>query len=101
MEACMEQACTETEGATLRTEMEAYAKAHHVPILNEHGRRFYAEFVRKQQPHRILELGTAIGYSALLALSIDGDLRNVVVFFEQDFLKIETRYFLPISFHSD
>ena len=70
MEACMEQACTETEGATLRTEMEAYAKAHHVPILNEHGRRFYAEFVRKQQPHRILELGTAIGYSALLALSI-------------------------------
>ena len=49
MEACMEQACTETEGATLRTEMEAYAKAHHVPILNEHGRRFYAEFVRKQQ----------------------------------------------------
>ncbi|WP_294146605.1 O-methyltransferase [uncultured Selenomonas sp.] len=70
MEACREQACMETEGVTLRMEMEAYAKAHHVPILNEHGRRFYAEFVRKQQPHRILELGTAIGYSALLALSL-------------------------------
>lgn len=58
------------EGAALRAEMEAYAKAHHVPILNEHGRKFYAEFVREQQPHRILELGTAIGYSALLALTI-------------------------------
>ena len=54
----------------LRAEMEAYAKAHHVPILNKHGRRFYAEFVRQAQPHRILELGTAIGYSALLALSL-------------------------------
>ncbi|WP_414160599.1 O-methyltransferase, partial [Selenomonas sp.] len=49
--------------------METYAEAHNVPILNANGRRFYAQFIREAQPHRILELGTAIGYSALLMLS--------------------------------
>lgn len=54
----------------LLQEMERYAVAHDVPILNENGRRYYAQFIREAQPHRILELGTAIGYSALLALSL-------------------------------
>lgn len=55
--------------SALLRELETYAAAHHIPILNPNGRRYYAQFVREAQPHRILELGTAIGYSALLALS--------------------------------
>lgn len=61
---------TQMETATLLREMEAYAEAHNVPILNANGRRFYAQFIHEAQPHRILELGTAIGYSALLALPL-------------------------------
>ena len=54
----------------LLQEMERYAAAHDVPILNANGRRYYAQFIREARPHRILELGTAIGYSSLLALSL-------------------------------
>ena len=58
------------EASALLREMETYAEKNNVPILNANGRRFYAQFIREAQPHRILELGTAIGYSALLALSL-------------------------------
>ena len=60
------------ETEALLAEMEQYAEAHHVPIINEGGRRVFVELVRTYQPRRILEVGTAIGYSALLALSHAG-----------------------------
>ena len=49
-------------------EMEAYARARQVPILTEAARPVFLRTVRKSAPRRILELGTAIGYSAMLAL---------------------------------
>ena len=42
------------ETEALLREMEQYAQAHHVPILNEGGRRVFAEIVRELRPHRIL-----------------------------------------------
>ena len=54
----------------LLREMEHYAEKGHVPIINERGRAVFAEIVKKKQPQKILEIGTAIGYSALLALSL-------------------------------
>ena len=51
---------------TLLAEMEAYAAEHHIPIINKHGRGTFLEEVRKCQPHRVLEIGMAIGYSTLL-----------------------------------
>lgn len=58
---------TETVDSLLR-EMEAYARARQVPILTEAARPVFLWTVREAAPRRILELGTAIGYSALLAL---------------------------------
>lgn len=52
----------------LLREMESYAAEHHVPIINERGRRAFLEVVQQERPHRILEIGTAIGYSTLLLL---------------------------------
>ena len=52
----------------LLQEMEAYARARQVPILTEAARPVFLRTVRAAAPRRILELGTAIGYSALLAL---------------------------------
>lgn len=40
------------ETTALLQEMETYAEAHNVPILNANGRRFYAQFIREAQPHR-------------------------------------------------
>lgn len=47
-------------------EMEAYARAQRVPILQAAGRRRLLEAALVKRPRRILEIGTAIGYSALL-----------------------------------
>ena len=52
----------------LLREMERYAREHEVPILTEAARPVFLQTVRKAAPRRILEIGTAIGYSALLAL---------------------------------
>ena len=52
----------------LLREMEMFAREHETPILTEAARPLFLQTVREAAPRRILELGTAIGYSALLAL---------------------------------
>ena len=47
-------------------EMEKYAKLNYVPIVMKDAARLLAFMVSLQKPGKILELGTAIGYSALL-----------------------------------
>lgn len=51
---------------SLFKEMETFAKEYNVPIINENGRKVFIEIVQKYKPQRVLEIGTAIGYSALL-----------------------------------
>lgn len=51
---------------SLFKEMETFAKEYKVPIINENGRKVFIEIVQKYKPQRVLEIGTAIGYSALL-----------------------------------
>ncbi|KGX93538.1 SAM-dependent methyltransferase [Pontibacillus halophilus JSM 076056 = DSM 19796] len=46
-------------------EMEAYAKEHHVPIMEPLGMEYLLQLLRIHQPDRILEIGAAIGYSAI------------------------------------
>jgi predicted O-methyltransferase YrrM len=46
--------------------MEDFAALHHVPIINERGRQAFLQVVQEAKPHRVLEIGTAIGYSSLL-----------------------------------
>lgn len=45
--------------------LEQYASEHPVPIMEKEGIHFLTQLIRLQQPNTILELGTAIGYSAL------------------------------------
>ncbi|KZN98749.1 O-methyltransferase [Pseudobacillus badius] len=49
----------------LFAEMEAFAREHRVPIMEPAGIEALLQIMRIQQPKRILEIGTAIGYSAL------------------------------------
>ncbi|WP_100331657.1 O-methyltransferase [Bacillus xiapuensis] len=46
-------------------EMEAYAREHRVPIMEAVGIEALLQLLRIQKPKKILEIGTAIGYSAL------------------------------------
>lgn len=50
----------------LLQEMEGFAAAQHMPIINERGRGAFIEVVRAAKATRVLEIGTAIGYSTLL-----------------------------------
>lgn len=47
------------------TKLESEAKADQVPIMDRSGMNFVAQLVRLTRPGQILEIGTAIGYSAL------------------------------------
>lgn len=46
-------------------EMEEYARVHHVPIMELVGVETLLQILRIHQPNKILEIGTAIGYSAI------------------------------------
>jgi len=49
----------------LLQEMERYAEEHYVPILNLESAGFLRVLLQIAKPQRILELGTAIGYSTI------------------------------------
>lgn len=46
-------------------ELEKYAAIHRVPIIEKDGIQFLTQLIRMKQPKKVLEIGTAIGYSAL------------------------------------
>lgn len=50
----------------LKTELEVLAEKDHVPILRETERNLLLAVAAEVNPRKILEIGTAIGYSALL-----------------------------------
>ncbi|MCA1021675.1 O-methyltransferase [Halobacillus litoralis] len=49
-------------------DMESFAEEHKIPIMEPLGMNFLMQLIRMQKPERILEIGTAIGYSALCML---------------------------------
>lgn len=71
----------------LLTEMEQYAKQHQVPIMELAGMEAMLQILRIQKPKTILEVGTAIGYSALRMVTALQDAK--VVTMERDPERIE------------
>lgn len=47
-------------------EMENYGREENVPIINEKGKKVFCDILKKYRPKKALEIGTAIGYSAVL-----------------------------------
>lgn len=54
---------------SLLDEMRRYAIEHDVPIVRRESEALLTELVQNNQPRRLLEIGTAIGYSTLLLAS--------------------------------
>nr|WP_100011905.1 O-methyltransferase [Lentibacillus sediminis] len=67
-------------------EMEQQAKKDHVPIMDPVSMEFIMQLIRLHQPVNILEIGTAIGYSALRMLQANPDAAIITI--EKD----DTRY---------
>ncbi len=75
-------------------EMEQYATAHHVPIMDRGGIELFISLLRLQKPQRILEIGSAIGYSAIrIAEALPG---AAVMTIERD----NARYLKAVDFIS-
>ena len=50
----------------LLKELEAYAKAHEIPIMQPEDVQLMRVLCMLKKPEKILEIGTAIGYSAII-----------------------------------
>ena len=60
------------ETSDLNQELREYAKENHVPIIDEEVKQFLSFYLNTLKPHKILELGTAIGYSSIWMSQIKG-----------------------------
>ena len=58
----------------LLEEIENYAKKEDVPIMQKDGIEFLEKFIKENDIKNILEIGTAIGYSAIKMALVDKDI---------------------------
>lgn len=72
-------------------EMEIYAEANNVPIMQKEGIEFFRELAEKEEIKSILELGTAIGYSAIQLARLHPEMHIVSI--ERD----QKRYQLAVE----
>ena len=67
-------------------EMEEYASLHNVPIIEKDSIAFIMKYIKAHNIKRVLEIGSAIGYSAILMASATQEVEVTTI--ERD----ETRY---------
>ena len=65
--------------------IEEYAHKNNIPIMMSDGIEFLTNFIKKNKVKRILEIGSAIGYSAIRMALVDSDINVVTI--ERDVLR--------------
>ena len=71
--------------------MKDYAKENNVPIITDGGLHYLIKYIKKNNIKNILEVGTAIGYSAIMMCGIADDIKVTTI--ERD----EKRYLEAIK----
>lgn len=89
------------ELAGLLAEMKSYGEANHVPIINANGLHVLVEAVRAKKPARVLEIGTAIGYSALYIAANAAENVEIVTLELSEERAAEARSFIDRSRFAD
>ena len=64
---------------TLLEEMEQYALEKDVPIMLQEGITFMCSFIKEHQLKSILEIGSAIGYSAIRMAMLDKNIHITTI----------------------
>ena len=59
--------------------LKEYAKRENIPIMQDEGIEFLTSFIEKKDIKNILEIGTAIGYSAIMMAGIKGDIHITTI----------------------
>lgn len=60
-------------------EIEKYAKDNNIPIMLKDGINFLTHYIKKNNIKNILEIGTAIGYSAIKMALVDKDIHITTI----------------------
>lgn len=60
-------------------EMEKYAKEKNVPIMEKEGIKFLTKYIKDNNIKSILEIGAAIGYSAIKMASVSDDIKVTTI----------------------
>lgn len=60
-------------------EMEEYAKEHHIPIMLPDGIEFVLKYIEENSIQNILEIGTAIGYSAIRMCLVNPNIKVTTI----------------------
>ena len=63
----------------LLIEMEVYAELNSVPIMQKEGIEFMCNFIREHNIKSILEIGSAIGYSAIQMALVDDNIHVTTI----------------------
>ena len=61
------------------SEIKKYARKNQVPIMKDDGLDFICNYIREHNVKRILEIGTAIGYSAIQFAKVNPDITVVTI----------------------
>ena len=56
-----------------------YAKSENIPIMQDDGIEFLTSFIEKKQIKNILEIGSAIGYSAIMMAKVNKDIHVTTI----------------------
>ncbi len=59
--------------------LEAFAKEENVPIMQKDGIEFLEDYIKKHNVKNILEIGTAIAYSAIRMASLDKNIKITTI----------------------
>lgn len=57
-------------------DIEKYAKDNNIPIMQKDGIKFLEKFIKENNVKKILEIGSAIGYSAIKMAKVD---KNIII----------------------
>ena len=60
-------------------EIREYAEENNVPIMTEDGIKFLTNYIKKHNIKKILEIGAAIGYSAIMMALVDEEIEITTI----------------------
>ena len=72
-------------------ELEEFAKENNIPIMQKDGIEFLTNYIKENNIKNILEIGSAIGYSAIKMAMVDNDIKVTTI--ERD----EERYNIAVN----
>lgn len=82
------------------TELEEYAHKHNVPIIESEVAQFIKVLIKIKKPKKILEIGTAIGYSALVMSSVNKDIHITTIERNEDMIEVALKNIRKYKFQN-